>query len=207
VITWTSIALAFVVSADAAGPPVLRSATAAIAITSPTSCEVTLTLTVDNATEVEHRVEIVEGASLVLSEISGAAPAAEPRTIGRTRALFVAPQRPDYVLRYHVDQPADWAYRCPLWLPTTPTDGRSREVHITVSLPPGATPVGTMPAFAWSGREGSATLAHLPAFVRVPYSTPGQPAPWNIARLMDILTVFVLVAATGVWARRQRQRT
>ena len=43
-------------------------------------------------------------------------------------------------------------------------------------LPAGAQPSGTMPAFTWANGVGTATLGHLPAFVRLP-STPGVAAP------------------------------
>jgi hypothetical protein len=48
-----------------------------------------------------------------------------------------------------------------------------------------------------------AAIAHLPAFVRVPFARPGEPAPWNVARLMDILSIAALVVATLAWARGQ----
>jgi hypothetical protein len=61
-----------------------------------------------------------------------------------------------------------------------------------------------MPAFSWVGAEGTASIGHLPAFVRVPYALPGEPAPWNIARVMDVVSVLTLVAATLAWARSRR---
>jgi hypothetical protein len=109
-----------------------------------------------------------------------------------------------YALHYQVVQPAEGAFRCPLWLPTTPADGRSRAVRLTVTLPPGAQPSGTMPAFSWQDGVGSATLGHLPAFVRVAYAADGEPAPWSLARLMDGVSVGVLAVASLVWLRRAR---
>jgi hypothetical protein len=53
---------------------------------------------------------------------------------------------------------------------------------------------------------GTITLGHLPAFVRVPYVLPGTPPPWDIARVMDMVSVLTLVGASLTWARRQRIR-
>ena len=61
-----------------------------------------------------------------------------------------------------------------------------------------------MPGLAWVGQEGSATLGHLPAFVRVPYAMPGEPAPFNIAFAMDVVAIGTLVLASAAWARGRR---
>ncbi|MEZ5285766.1 MAG: hypothetical protein R2712_13355 [Vicinamibacterales bacterium] len=73
-----------------------------------------------------------------------------------------------------------------------------------MQLPEGASPVGTMPALDWSDGEGRATLAHLPAFVRVPYADAGTARPWNVGRLMDVVTIVTLLAASAVFAWRTR---
>lgn len=184
--------------------PVLASAEARIASPSPTSCTVELTLAVDGADRVEHRIESAPGSRVELIEIRGATQVAASRNVGRTVVLLLSLSQPVYTLRYAVEQPPSRAYHCPLWLPAVPADGRARQVQLRVTIPPGATFRGTMPAFRWTGSEGTATLSHLPAFVRVPYSGPGEPAPWDIARVMDILTVMAVFGASAVWAYRRR---
>ena len=182
----------------------LRSAEAQITVESPLACEVRLTVSIDGATEIEHRLAMLEGSVVTVL----ASPAAEPaRDIGRTRALVVRASSPTYLLHYRVQQPEAGAFRCPLWLPTTPADGRSRTVRLTARVPAGATPSGTMPSFAWADGVGTATLGHLPAFVRLPYEADGVRAPWNLARVMDAVSVGVLALASLVFWRRQRQLT
>lgn len=207
----------------AAGAPVLRSAEARLVFTSPTTCHVDLTLRVEDGApppsgappsgapgfqprrEIEHRIEAADGSRIELLGVYGAEKAREPADVGRTRALVLRPEASVYTVRYTVDQPSHRATRCPLWIPTVPTDGRSQAVRLLARLPAGATAVGTMPTFAWTGEEGVATLGHLPSFVRVPYALPGAPAPWNIARAMDVVSVATLVLATLAWARRRRR--
>lgn len=184
--------------------PVLTGADARIAILSPTVCEVRLAVTIDGAEDVEHRLEVLEGAVVRDLSVRGAV-AAPPRVVGRTQALDVRPQAAAYELSYRVEQPPAGAFRCPLWLPTTPADGRSRAVRLAVSLPPGAEPSGTMPAFTWSDGVGTTTLGHLPAFVRIPYAADGGSAPWNLARLMDGVSIGVLVVASLLWLLRSRR--
>lgn len=205
-----------------AGAPILRSAEARIVFSSPTSCAVDLTLRVEDGApppsgalqdgapglqsrrQVEHRIEAADGARIELLGVYGAAQVGDSRDVGRTRALVLRPEASVYTLRYTLEQPPDRANRCPLWIPTVPADGRSQAMRLLVRLPAGAMPVGTMPAFAWTGEEGAAMLGHLPAFVHVPYALPGAPAPWNIARVMDLVSVATLVLATLTWARRIR---
>jgi hypothetical protein len=188
-----------------AAPAVLRSADVQIEMTAPTACAVVLTVAIDSVQgPVEHRLEMLDGATVTPVDSLSAA-TDPPRDIGRTRALIVRPGCPSYSLRYRVTQPPSAAFRCPLWLPTTPTDGRSRAVRIRVQLPGGAQPSGTMPAFTWQDGVGTATLGHLPAFVRVPYAADGVTAPWNLARLMDGVSVGVLVVASALWLLRNRR--
>jgi hypothetical protein len=189
----------------AVAAPVLRGADVLVEFQSPTACVVSLTVTVDDAAQVEHRVEVVDGARLELREIHGAASMGEARAVGRTRALVVRPEGAAYTLRYAVEQPPSSAGRCPLWLPTVPADGRSQAVALRVRIPAGATAAGSMPGLAWVGHEGSATLGHLPAFVRVPYAMPGEPTPFNIAFAMDVVAIGTLVLASAAWARRGRR--
>jgi hypothetical protein len=61
--------------------------------------------------------------------------------------------RPDqaaYGFRYRAVQAAPRAHRCPIWLPTAPTDGRSRPVRLGIDLPP-ATAAGTITGASASG--------------------------------------------------------
>ncbi|MGE0816292.1 MAG: hypothetical protein AB7O28_07980 [Vicinamibacterales bacterium] len=192
------------VFAPAAAAPVLQSATAEIRFTSPTACEVSLAVAVAGAPRVEHRLEVLPGGSARLLEVEHAAIATAAIDVGRTRALVIESAGGEYTLRYVVEQPPDRPYRCPLWLPAAPTDGRSRNVVLRVSLPEGARAAGTLPAFLWDGALGVATVGHLPAFVLVPYAEPGQPLPWDISRVMDAFTVAALVAGSALWLRRAR---
>jgi hypothetical protein len=188
-----------------AAAPRLRAADARIEFSSPTSCTVELAVTVDGATEVEHRIEAAEGAAIELIEVRGATTAGEPRTIGRTRALLLRPSSSPYTLHYSVSQPPARSGRCPLWVPAAPSDGRTRSVQLRVRIPDGATAGGTMPGFEWAGAAGTATIGHLPAFVRVPFAAPGQPAPWDIAAVMDAVSVATLILASALWMRRGRR--
>jgi hypothetical protein len=186
--------------------PVLRDAGVRVEFRSPTTCVVDLTVNVEGAAQVEHRVEVVAGARVELSELRGASQLGEAWMVGRTRALVVRPAGAAYTLRYAVEQPQSSAGRCPLWIPSVPADGRSQAVALRVRVPAGATVSGTMPGLAWVGREGSAMLGHLPAFVRVPYGMTGEPAPFNIAVAMDVVAVVTLILASAFWARRRPRR-
>lgn len=195
---------AAVLAAGLAVAPVLTGADARIAVLSPTVCAVRLAVTVDGAEVVEHRLEVLEGAVVGELAVRGAE-VASVRTVGRTQALHVRPQAAGYELSYRIEQPPAGRFRCPLWLPTTPADGRSRAVQLAVTVPAGAAPSGTMPAFTWNDGVGTATLGHLPAFVRVPYAADGVSTPWNLARLMDGVSVGVLVIASLLWLTRSRR--
>lgn len=191
--------------APAAGAPVLRAAGVEVRFASPADCEVTLRLDVAGAERVEHRLELLEGAAVELVDVSGAT--AEPSTdIGRTRALFVTPAAGggSYRLRYRVVQPASHPYRCPLWLPAVPTDGRSREVRISAVVPEGMSVSGGMPPFEWTGDRGQVALAHLPAFVTVPFGPPTEARAWDVARVMDAAALGTLAAASLLWAVRRK---
>ena len=189
----------------AGAAPVLHAAEVVVEFQSSTACVVSLTVNVQGAEQVEHRVEVVDGARVEVSEIRGAAAVGDTRAIGRTRALVVRPEGAAYTLRYAVQQPRSSAGRCPLWIPSVPADGRSQAVALRVRIPAGATAAGAMPGLAWVGQEGSATLGHLPAFVRVPYAMPGEPTPFNIAFAMDVAAIATLVLASAAWARRGRR--
>jgi hypothetical protein len=182
--------------------PVVRSADVRVTFTSPASCTVEMTLGVEG-TLVEHRLEIAPGGNVALLDVRGARTVGEPEDVGRTRKLVLRPESPRYDLHYTVEQPFERAGRCPLWIPTVPTEGRGAIVRLTVRIPAGARAVGTMPGFTWVGDEGTASIGHLPAFVRVPYSLQGEPRPWDIARVMDAVSVATLVIASLAWARRR----
>ena len=195
------------VATPAAAAPVLTSAEATVRFTAPTACEVAVTLTIAGASQVEHRLEVVDGASVVLGGVEGASQARSTTDIGRTRALVVLPAADGapYTIRYQVQQAPSRPGRCPLWLPTVAADGRSRRVRLAVVIPDGATAAGTMPAFAWTGPRGSATLPHLPAIVIVPFAAPGESPPWDVSRLMDLTAMATLVLGTAWWLHRQRK--
>lgn len=190
----------------AAAAPVLTAAEARIVFTAPETCEVALTLAVTGASDIEHRLETLAGSRTELLDVRGGAPVGDVRAIGRTQALVIHAADASYTLRYRVVQASDRAYRCPIWLPTAPADGRSRAVHLSVAVPAGTSANGTMPSFAWTGPEGAATLGHLPAFVIVPFAAAGTARPWDVSRVMDAAAVGSLVVGTLVWLRRQRGR-
>jgi len=199
----TAVAALSLFPSTIAAAPLLRAADAQIAFLSPTSCNVELTLTVDGASEVEHRIEVVDGARVTLLGVEGAT-GSDIRTIGRTQALAVQPDTGRYTLRYRVEQPLSRAERCPLWVPAIPADGRTQSVALRARIPDGATAVGTMPQFTWVGHEGTSLVGHLPAFVRVPYAAAGAPSPWSIAAVMDAVSVITLAVASLLWARHRR---
>lgn len=188
--------------------PVLRSAEAVVGFTAPGICEVALTVEITDAVEVEHRLEVLDGTQVEPLQVTAGQMIGEPHDIGRTRSVRVVPAAVGlpYTLRYRVAQAASLAYRCPLWLPTTPADGRSRRVQLVVTVPDGAKASATMPAFFWTGSRGTATLPHLPAIVIVPYARDGEPRPWDISRAMDLTALATLAGSTVWFLRRQRGR-
>lgn len=190
----------------AAAAPVLTSAQATIRFESATQCEVSLTLVVSGATDIEHRLELLEGASVELLEVRDAALAGAPSDLGRTRVLRLAPSVPggNYTFRYRVAQTPARPNRCPMWLPTAPADGRSRDVRLVVDVPAGTVASGTMPTFTWSGSTGTAVVPHLPAFVIVPFVAAGAARPWDVSRVMDAAAILTLVGASAIWLRRQK---
>jgi hypothetical protein len=189
---------------DAVAAAVLRSADIRISVTSPTSCEVTMAMTVEGGSEIDHRVEAFDGAGFDLMTIRDARQIRDPRAIGRTRSLVLRLDRPTYEFRYGVRQPEGRAYRCPLWLPAVPTDGQSRAVRLQIELPPATTPGSSFPAFTWSGTRGSTTLGHVPAFVRVAYGSQGEESGWDVGRVMDVAAIAVFVVASAWWVWRRR---
>jgi hypothetical protein len=188
----------------AAPAAVLRASEVLVILTSPLRCEASVSVTFDDPPPtIEHRLEVLDGATVTLAEIDGAAQVGEARVVGRTQALVLRPSASSYRLRYAVTQPEAGAFRCPVWLPTVPADGRSREVRVVATLPATAEPAGTMPTLRWSGNVGTAELGHLPAFVRLPYAAPGVTPPLNLVRLMDVAALAVLAMASLAWLRRR----
>jgi hypothetical protein len=184
----------------AAAAPVLNSAEVRVAITSPISCEVTMEISISGATDIDHRVESFEGSRIDLLEVHGARRTDAVRTIGRTESLTLAPGEGPYAIRYRAVQGDHRANRCPIWLPAVPSDGRPGVVHLSVEIPSGTSAGTSMPAFAWNGERGEASLAHLPSVVRVPYYAAGVARPWDLSRLMDAIALTVFVGATAIWA-------
>jgi hypothetical protein len=184
---------------------VLQSADIAVTIDSARSCLVTMSLSVAGAREVEHRIERFDGARVDLIETHGARLSGGITTIGRTQSLVLLPDGPAYSFRYRAEQPDQVSDRCPLWLPTVATDGRSRDVHLSVDLPAGGVAYDSMPALTWTDGHGEVALRHLPAIVRVAYSDKSSARGWSVASLMDTLTIAIFAAATAFWTWRMRR--
>lgn len=164
-----------------------------------------MVLAVEGAAEIEHRIETFEGSHIELVAVRGARQVGDVRAIGRTQSLVLWPDQAAYGFRYRALQSAGRVHRCPIWLPTVPTDGRSRAVRLGIDLP-AATAAGTsMPAFTWTGVHGAATLGHIPAVVRVPYKREGEAHGWEIGAVMDALAIAVFAGATAMWAWRVRR--
>lgn len=210
--------LVAVVAARPAQAATLDAADARITFTAPAACRVDIAFTIatPSALAVEHRL-LVDDAERVeeVSVAGGGAAADAPTRRGGARMLIVRVPgrgRHTYRLGYRVVRPAAARHRCPLWLPTVPTQGRDRRITLTVALPDGAAPLaGAFPRLAWHDGTGSAVLAHLPAFVRVPFAVPGEPPPslaasLGVDRVVEIVTVGLLGAATAIWFRMRRRR-
>ncbi len=197
-------------------PAMLRQADVRVLLTSPNACDVTSNLTVEAKSRIEviHRLQLFEGARAELIGVSGAGKAAAaPRMDGRTMVLAVAldPSTPGpYTIRYRVTQPDEWSYRCPLWVPTTPTDGQAGAVRLQIDVPSGTVPTrGSFPAFTWSSNhQGTAMIGHVPAFVRVPFLAAGHDPGWwarqDLATITDTTAIVVLVVGTLIWVWRAR---
>jgi hypothetical protein len=188
---------------------VLRAADVSVKMAS-TTCEVTMSLTVEGAEEIDHRID---STTIDLIEVSGAQAVGDRRTIGRTQSLVLRPteaaaRRPlqsGYRIHYVAMLPDDRSFRCPLWLPTVPTDGQSQAVAIHVEIPAGAVPSDSMPLLRWAERKGEATLGHLPVFVHVPFTPDGVAAPWSINQTIDTLTITVILGASLIWVWWRRR--
>jgi hypothetical protein len=180
---------------------------------SRTSCDVRLSVTIDGSAEIEHRLAVADGDRRQFLNVEGATLVEPIRDVGATLSLRLRPASASYVLSYsvvHREPPRiEWLDpardRCPIWLPTIPTDGRSRTVRLTTELPAGSTAGATMPAFVWNGTVGTATLGHLPSVVHVPYAAAGETLPWSVPGAIDTLAIGTFAAATAVWIWRVRR--
>lgn len=204
----TALALA-AVPTPLAAQAVLRQAEIAVTYADRLSCEVEARFRVSPgpASVIEHRLPTAEGSAVAL--IDASRPVQAPRPAGRTQVLEIpaAAGEEAYGFRYRVVQPPDLAYRCPLWLPTTPADGQSRGIEVRVSLPAGAAATGGgFPSFDWGPDGGRTLLGHVPAFVVVPFSEAGTPAAgaWNLSRIMDTTAVLLLVTGMAAFILRKR---
>lgn len=187
--------------------PVLRAADVSVDLTTPRSCDVTMSLRVEGAAEIDHRVDAgspANAAGIELLSVEGARQASPLNTVGRTQSLLLRPEAATYRIHYRAQLRGDGASRCPLWLPTVPADGLSRTVTIAVELPPGSTSSDSMPMLEWTGVHGAVTLGHLPSFVRVSHGPAGTASGWGITKTMDAVTVAIIVLATALWIWRRR---
>jgi hypothetical protein len=175
-------------------------------------CDVDATFSVDaaQATEIDHRLQLFDGAHAEVRSIDGAH-AAAPVPIGRTQSLMIRmPSRgaSTYRIRYRITQPANWAFRCPIWLPAVATSGQSGSATISVEIPDDASPVGrSLPALSWSGTVGRAALSSIPAFVRVRYRSDSEPdgGAWDLTTLMDRIAIAAIVVGSALWLWRRRR--
>ena len=210
--------LACGVGAPVAAAPVIHGAQIEIVLTSPTSCEVDAdyTIQIDRPGPVPFTLQTFDSTRVELSSVNGV-PAAESdiQHSGKTTvftAQFGAAATEHTRLRYRVTQGADWAYRCPIWLPAVPTDRRSGTVNLRVAWPGGASIAGTtLPPLQRTQTGGSSSLAHIPSFVRVPYLTAGETqsalSGWDVSRVVDAAATVFLAGASLVWlGLRERRR-
>lgn len=170
-------------------------------------------LRIDGASAIEHRVDTgsSEGNStgadsgIELLDVEGATQVGDLRTIGRTRSLVLQPDRSNYGFRYRARLSQERESRCPLWLPTVPTDGQSRAVTLRAELPVGSAIFSSMPAFEWTGTHGEVTLGNLPAFVHLSFGSQGASVGWGIGAVMDTLTLVVIAGASAMWLWRRKR--
>jgi hypothetical protein len=153
------LALAPLVGLAQAGEaePVLRRADVHVVMQPAGACDVAMKIVLDGAGPIDHRLAARDDARVVLGRLRGATQTQDIGAIGATRSLVLEPSSTEYEIAYTVTQPSA-GHRCPLWVPAAPADGVSRDVRITVALPPGTEARGTMPAFDWEGGIGTASL-------------------------------------------------
>lgn len=203
-----SVAAGSAFTPPAAWPAVLHEARIDITFHSARSCAVSAAYSVDLDAEpsLVHRLTLLDGATVHLDGVDGDVSAGAPEIDGRARLLHVTSRAQGvvtYRVRYRIEQPEAGAYRCPVWLPAAPTDGRTQAVLLTVAVPGEEPPAGAFPAFGWDGPRGSARLGHGPAFVRVPFGPEGDAV--HVNRLMDLVALAALVSGTVLFAWRRRR--
>jgi hypothetical protein len=210
--------LACGVAEPVAAATVVRGAQVHVVLTSPTSCDVDAAYTIqtDRPGPVPFTLQTFDGTKVELSVANDAAvPASDLRQSGKTTVFSAQLQgagTQSTTLRYRVTQAPAWAYRCPIWLPAVPTDGRPGTVRLEVEWPAGASITGsTLPPLQRAESRGSSSLSHIPAFVRVPYVGAGETRSaltgWDVTRVMDVATTVVLLGSSLVWVvLRERRR-
>ena len=180
---------------------------------SPHACDVTSRFVLDTPEPaiVEHRVMLSDGRASRFAVVGALAGDAD--IVGRTARVPISitgAGRNEYTVRYSVAFPASAADRCPLLVPSAPTDGLSRTARIEVELPQRATRLpGAFPAFVWSDGRGSVAIAHVPSFVRVPHVAAGAAVRWrdtlDIRRAIDLAAILLIATSTLAWAAYQRR--
>ena len=199
--------------------PVVRAARVHAVLTSPTACDVEASYTIqaDQPASIRFTLQTFDGTQVELSAVNDATVTASlVQRTGKTTVFStqLTGGSQTTTLRYHVTQASEWAYRCPIWLPAIPTDGRPGAVSLQVQWPTGATLTGaTLPPLQDMQTGGSSSLANIPAFVRVPYAVAGDPHPassWDVIRVLDVATVAALLGSSVLWLvvreRRRRRR-
>lgn len=195
----------------------LRDVHATVRFVSNTHCEVTLRASVDGEgiVRVSHHVALPVAAGDV-----NAAPVPSDPVIGG--GALVEVRRQADALAFDVDVPTGSERRsrsyevaldirgiregtCPLPVPSIPAPGTPGSVTLEVSWPSTADiPAGAFPSVTWNGRDGSARLGHVPAFVRV---FAGR-TRWlgHVAHLLDGTAITGVGVASIVWLRRRQRR-
>ncbi len=128
----------------------------------------------------------------------------------RLPVSLTGPGRNEYIARYRIRTAEGAIDRCPLLVPSVPTDGVSRSVRIDVEVPQGATVLrSAFPAFTWKDRRGSVTIGHIPSFVRVPHAPRGVPVAWrdtvDPARVVDAAALSTIGLSTLAWIVLRRR--
>ena len=195
----------------------LMASRASVRFTNARTCDVVQAFSVQpgGAERVAHRLIRFPDTVIDGVDVTGAAAAGQqPAEQGRTVILSVSSSGAaslDYEIRYRARMAAGWDYRCPLWLPDTPSTGALGRMQLDVSLPESATPApDSFPALAWEGRRGSGALSNLPAAIRVPFVSADAQVSWldriGLRRAVDLLVVGVIVLASALWSWRRRVR-
>jgi hypothetical protein len=177
-------------------------------------CDVTARFVLDTSQPeiVEHRLLSSGGQAPEFAVLGGLAGGVE--IVGRTVRLPVSiagSGRNEYLVRYSAALPPADPERCPLLVPSAPTDGVTRAVRIEVELPSDTRRLpGEFPAFTWSGRGGVVTIGHMPSFVRVPHVAQDAPVAWrrtlDVRRTIDFAAMATIALTTVGWIARRRRR-